>query len=103
MIEDQRGDPAGLAAVGMHDEIGDLPVQRIPGLQQFRQPRARVGGLQQWAIAVTRGAPQLFVHRGFEIDDEAARAQAGTVFRRQNGPPPVASTMPSRSVRSSIT
>ncbi len=55
-------------------------------MQQLSQARARVSGLQQGPILVTRRALERTLDRGFEIDHRTALMQMAAIARTHNGP-----------------
>ena len=67
-------DSFDLPPVGLDDQIGNLPVQRIPIIHQVYEDLPAVTILQERPLATFAGPGQLLVHGCVQIDDKAACA-----------------------------
>jgi hypothetical protein len=66
----------------VHDEIGDLAIERITDRIQFGELRQRIRSLQKRTVAiVTRAAPQI-LGRCAEIDDDPVLLEERPILLR---------------------
>jgi hypothetical protein len=70
---------------GIHHAIREAPVNRLADSEEVQQPLTGVVSLEQGPIGILVRAFQLLVNRAMQIHHKAPIAQAGTVFREQDG------------------
>lgn len=77
--------PARRQVFGVDQDMRQFPVEGFPDAHELSQPAPAVIGEQQWTVLVVRGALQLLLDRGMQINHDAALAQSLAVFRAQYG------------------